>query len=93
MSRRNYTREILAAMCDNRVAVVSYLGRIEAVRLEPRSKTDPTPWTDGTFRYSGREVHTVPSCGEKMLHLSSGRFVNCTRPTGHSNACWRASKA
>lgn len=91
MARRNYTREIMAELRDNRIAVVEYLGRLETVRLAPRSKTDPSPWTDGTYRYSGREVHTVRPCGQKMINISSGNYVHCTRPTGHSHACHSAT--
>lgn len=91
MARRNYTREILKQVRDNRIPVVSYLGRIEVVRLKPRTKTDPAPWTDGTFRYTGREVHTVVPCGMWMLNICTGRYVQCTRPTGHSHACHHAS--
>lgn len=87
MARRNYTREILAELRDDRIAVHTAGGVTQTVTYSPRSKTDPLPFTDGQYRYNGREVHTVERCGQKMLNLSGGNFVHCTKPAGHTKAC------
>jgi hypothetical protein len=88
MSRRNYTREIKAELRDGRIAVTTLGGFVRAVEHAPRSKSDPQPWTDGTFRYTGREVHTVHPCGKRMLSpVGWGTFVHCAKPTGHDKAC------
>lgn len=62
---RNYTREILARVAEGKVPVNS-LGPETRVMYRPRSKRDPQPWTNGFYRYSGRYVHTVDPCGEKV---------------------------
>lgn len=67
MKRRNYTREILAQVKAGRVAVNS-LGPERPVTYSPRSKSDPKPWDNGTFRYSGRYVHTVPAEQHRAEH-------------------------
>lgn len=85
--RRNYTREIKAELRDGRVPVASIGSFTRAVEYNPRSKSDPQPWTDGVFRYTGREIHTVRPCGRKLLSLRGGNFTACTRPTGHDRAC------
>lgn len=58
MKRRQYTREILARIAEGQRAVNS-AGPQTYVTYSPRCKSDPQPWTNGFFRYSGREVHTV----------------------------------
>lgn len=87
MKKRNYTREIMSELRDaGRIAVRS-VGSPEPVRYAPRSQRDPMPWTDGAFRYTGREVHTVRACGKTLLNISAGRVVLCGKPTGHDKAC------
>lgn len=84
MKRRNYTREILAQMAEGKVPVNS-VGPERPVTYDPRSKADPKPWTNGVYRYSGREVHTVPAtCGEP---LAWGGSNPCARPKGHNGMC------
>ena len=85
MKRRNYTREILAQMADGRTPFSS-IGSDTVVEYMPRSKGDPKPWTDGTFRYSGRYVHTVAPCYGKV-HTPSGRPATCALMDGHQGDC------
>jgi hypothetical protein len=85
VKRRNYTREILAQVATGRVPVNS-VGPECVLRYEPRSKTDPQPWTNGTYRYNGREVHTVPACGQRLLRMYRGTWTYCTKPQGHDRA-------
>lgn len=87
MKRRNYTREIMVEIKGGRIPVASIGSFTREARYEPRSKTDPMPWTDGIYRYNGREIHTVQPCGRKLLGLRTGRFTACTKPTGHTHAC------
>lgn len=86
MKRRNYTREVLGQIKAGRIAVRSVGGTPEPVTYQPRSKNDPQPWTDGLFRFNGREVHTVEACGHRLLDLLTGRFTRCTKQVGHSRA-------
>jgi hypothetical protein len=84
MKYRNYTREILDQISDGKmVAVATVLGT--HAQYDPRSKSDPMPWLSSGFRYTGREVHAVPACGERLLHMS-GRFTKCNLPEGHDKA-------
>lgn len=75
MARRNYTREILAQIEQGLVPVNS-LGPESRVQYAPRRKTDPQPWTNGFYRYSGRYVHTVAPCGLRVPSLP-GTHVFC----------------
>jgi hypothetical protein len=83
MAKRNYTREILTQVRAGRVPVSS-VGPEYVVQYAPRSKYDPQPWTNGAYRYSGREVHTViQTCGQTVA-FGSGR---CGRPKRHNGMC------
>jgi hypothetical protein len=84
--RRNYTREIRRELAKGWKAVVSSIGEPEPVEYAPRSKGDPLPWKGVSYRYTGREVHVVPSCGEKLLSFATSKFVLCTLPKGHDRA-------
>lgn len=38
------------------------------VKHEPRNKTDPKPWTNGNFRYTGRECYlddSIDACVDR----------------------------
>lgn len=59
MKRRHYTREIQSQLAKGGRVAVNSVGPQTFVRYEPRSKRDPQPWTNGDYRYSGREVHTI----------------------------------
>lgn len=82
---RDYTREVRRQVAQGRVAVRS-IGTPERVVHEPRTKNDPQPWTDGVFRYTGREVHTLPACREQMFRLKTGQMTECIKPVGHKFA-------
>lgn len=82
---RNYTAEILKQVAAGRVAVNS-LGPERPVLHLPRSKGDPQPWFNGAYRYSGRYVHTVEACGQRLLEFKTGRFATCVKPEGHDKA-------
>lgn len=85
MKRRNYTAEIRKQIAAGRVAVNS-VGPEYPVTYSPRSKSDPQPWDNGTYRYSGRYVHTVEACGQRLLGFATGRFAACIKPKGHDKA-------
>lgn len=76
MKRRNYTREILDRINKGQVPVATVLG--VRVQYAPRRKTDPAPWTDGFYRWSGREIHTVAPCDALF-----GLGKRCNLPAGH----------
>jgi len=58
MSRTNYTRTILAQLALGDFVAVATFGAGHTVHYRPRNGHDPRPWTDGAFRYSGRQLHT-----------------------------------
>lgn len=64
MAKRHYTRELLTQIKQGRVPVATVRGA--RVMYAPRRKTDPQPWSDGFFRYGGREVHCVTPCRLKV---------------------------
>lgn len=94
--RRNFTRELLDARKNGSVIVASlapYNG--EPVEYAPRFKTDPRPWLRKDahgceWRFSGRECHTVPACGQRMIAFKTGRYVTCTLPAGHERKAHRS---
>lgn len=55
---RHYTREILAQLAQGDFVAVSPAPEY-TVTYRPRNSHDCRPWTDGVFRYSGREVHVT----------------------------------
>lgn len=85
--KRDFTRELKAEQAKGRVVVVSlqpYAG--QEVAYLPRAVSDPKPWVQTDrhgpgHRYSGRECHAAPACGEKFIN---GR--TCVRPGGHDKA-------
>ncbi len=81
--KRNYTREIRKELAKGWKAAVSSIGEPEHVEYAPRSKGDPLPWEGAGYRYTGREVHTVPSCGDKILNFTTSKFTLCGLPKGH----------
>lgn len=84
MSRRNYTREILSQVRAGKVPVNS-VGPGSVVWLAARSKNDPKPWTDGTFRYSGREIDTEDGCRKSI----NGTVDRCGLQAEHRHDCRR----
>lgn len=87
MARPNYTRLILAAIAQGHTAYNS-VGPEHEVQYQPRSKNDSRPWCNGVFRYSGREVHTVPpTCAEVLLWMGDQTDRTCVRPKGHNGMC------
>lgn len=86
MKRRHYTREIQAELAKGGHMAVNSVGPMTVVRYEPRSSRDPQPWTNGDYRYSGREVHTVPVCGQALYNLSRNTMTGCVKPKGHVKA-------
>lgn len=92
MKRRNYTREILNEMAKGRQPFNS-VGPEGPVTYEPRSKYDPQPFTNGAYRYSGREVYTrrPANCDRTMLNVKTLRLAPCAKPLGHEGA--HSSKA
>jgi hypothetical protein len=85
MKRRHYTREIQAELARGGRVAVNSVGPMTVVRYEPRSKRDPQPWTNGTFRYSGREVHTVPENYELTKAAQHGETLKLHRELCASN--------
>lgn len=85
MKRRNYTAEIRKQIATGRVAVNS-ISPESPVTYSPRAKSDPRPWDNGAYRFSGREVHTVEACGQRMISLTTARFVTCVKVKGHDKA-------
>lgn len=85
MKRRNYTREILAQMEEGNLVAVNAVGPETVLTLSPRSKTDPRPWTNGTYRYSGREVYAKERCTYQLWGAKHG-LRRCTKEEGHEKA-------
>lgn len=87
--RRNYTRDLRTLAGKGWVVVASLLPADgQPVTYTPRSKSDPQPWMymdlhGCTWRYSGRECHTVRACGVPFF----GSKKRCGLPTGHGKAC------
>jgi hypothetical protein len=57
--KAQYTMRQLRRLADSGETVVPVFGLKQPVRHEPRSKFDPKPWTDGTFRYQTWELTTA----------------------------------
>ena len=56
---RHYTREVLAQLAQGDFVAVASMGPGDTVTYRPRNSHDSRPWTDGVFRYSGREIHVT----------------------------------
>lgn len=58
---RNYTKELLAAQAAGKVIKA---GHYATVIHQPRNDYDPKPWTDGEYRYDGRDCWPEAPAGE-----------------------------
>ena len=56
MAGETWSKKLVEAHKAGKTIVVTF-GTCKKVEYKPRNKFDPSPWTDGFFRYTGRECH------------------------------------